>query len=286
MDINEIRKEYGIEATDLAGIRYELKALIKKVHPDNSAESDNDDYIKGLNQALSYVEQNEKDEMQLVLVPKALTTVISNTSLTERYSTKNDKLQEKLDTNIKKVPVETKNKTRAKRVGLAMVTSMLSFIWFLPKTIEENPVFKLLFANMIIMICFSVVWFIVFMVTVIYWCHVFNGIKKEKDELNHIRIESVQNKLFNEFLIELKSAKKSSFSEETFSKFIRKNIVDRIFGYKGVIEEKYGKELITDLGQEAIQNVADIILLRAEEHEVIHKINKRSLTDYYKVIDA
>ena len=42
--------------------------------------------------------------------------------------------------------------------------------------------------------------------------------------------------------------------------------------------------LNNNLSEEIIQDIADIILLNAEEHKVVKKIENRSLMDYYEVI--
>ena len=107
MNISEIRKKYGIESTELEVIKYELRQLLKKAHPDNNNGKCDTDYFDGIMNDLDFVERemtggSEKNEVQVL--SEALASIIRSANNSSELSIQKevDRRKEKLEADIEK----------------------------------------------------------------------------------------------------------------------------------------------------------------------------------------
>ena len=114
----------------------------------------------------------------------------------------------------------------------------------------------------------------------------FNLEQAEKEVLEQIKLKSVQNSILLEFFNALEE---TIFSKEQFSEYIRNVVVRMItktfYNHKSITKRAMlSLQLKKYLSEEIVQNIADLILLNAEEHKVIQRVERRSLIDYYTVV--
>ena len=91
--------------------------------------------------------------------------------------------------------------------------------------------------------------------------------------MERLKLESVQNEIFMDFLNSISSNKQ--FSKLDFMEYLACGLSEG---------KKYRTTLRFKPEEEIVQNMADIILLRAKEYGVIKAIKSHSLIDCFEII--
>lgn len=299
MTISDICEKYNIKSTELLDIKNEILKLLKEFHPDNNGGKCDKDYITDLTAALTLIEetisQENYEKNEIKVLSNELAKVLQNNLSIEKISNKSEQeyVEQKYNSSIGEHFTQLKAKTRVKRYSLVSITGVITFLWLLPEKIMSHPIFTYLFHDYYLQekvsaffaMLFLEIWLLLLICTILYWIRVFNLEQAEKEVLEKIRLKNVQNDILWGFFRELEE---TNFSREQFSEYIR-NVVTRmitgkICNQKNIMKRaKFSMHLKSELSEEIVQNIADLILLNAEEHKVIQKVEKKSLMDYYTI---
>lgn len=232
---------------------------------------------------------SEKNEVQVL--SEALASIIRSANNSSELSIQKEveRRKEKLEADIEKYSSPIIRETRVTRYSTASITAILTFLWLLPEQVLSHPFFELIMANIDVdvvqfTICFFMIWFYMLFITGICWYHAFSIEKKEKEILSKIKNKSLQNRMMMKFIEYLSSEHRLSFSREQFLDYVT-NEIGKMFGPGRYRITRRKKHLYNCFSQEIIENATDIILMNAEEHKVIRKEEKRSLLDYYNIIE-
>lgn len=294
MNISEIREKYGIESTELENIKYELRKLLKNAHPDNNNGECDTEHFDEIMNALDFVDRemiggSEKNEVQVL--SEALVSIIRSTNNSSELSIQKEieRRKEKLETDIEKYSSPIIGETRVSRYSTVGITAVITFLWLLPDKVLSHPFFKWIttddaFADVHFTLIFFIIWIYMLMFTGLCWYRTFIIEKKEKEILSRIKNKSLQNRMMMDFIENLSFNGTLSFSREQFLEYIL-NELGEMFGSLQYRITRRKKHLYNCFSQEIIENVTDIILMNAEEHKVIKKDEKRSLIDYYSIIE-
>lgn len=277
MSIEEIRKKYNISSSDLEEIKAQLKIKIKENHPDNNNNFDSD-YFSQLSSDLAYVEnliENPGYQNTLVPVNEVLQTLVEVLQVpAKRDKNPKEVLNEELSENIQNRLLRTKKHLMVPRIGSTTIAVIITFLWMFPDKVMKHPLIQAVFGNteyatMKFAMNITIVWLFTLLIVGLIWLKCIYRERREKNLMENIKLESVQNEIFMDFLSCI--SPQNQFSKLDFMNNINSKICKgKIYQFR--LEEKI------------IQNVADIILLRAKEYGVIKTIKSHSLIDCYEII--
>lgn len=143
----------------------------------------------------------------------------------------------------------------------------------------------------------TAIWLFALWYTVMIWGKSIHIERVEKNVMEKLKLESVQNEIFMNFLSSISPSKK--FSKLDFMKYLARglneeqknspkefaklNFVDNLVYY---LVRWPGKRIMLHFEpeDEIVQNMADIILLRAKEHEIIKTFKSYGLIECYEII--
>lgn len=291
MNISEICEKYHIESKELSEIRKEILKLLKEIHPDNNNGECNKEDIADLTNALSMVEEEidkknlKQNEIQVL--SNALSSILQDDFIVKVAEKTNEKreVEKKLENSIEEYIIHMKVKTRVRRYSSVGITAIVTFLWLFPEKLMSHPIFAIFFDDNnagIFSFIFLYIWLILLIITVSYWLRIFSFEQIEREIFESMKLRSVQNKILTNFLADERYNEGGIFSKEKFSGYIREFINNMFMDNRLIRKCRY--VLNNNLSEEIIQDIADIILLNAEEHKVVKKIENRSLMDYYEVI--
>lgn len=299
MRLEEIRKRYNITSNDLKEIKVQLKTKIKENHPDNNNHFDSD-YFSELNNDLEYVENLISDSKnQNTLVP--MSEVIHTLAEILQTPVKKDEdlkevLNEKLSENIQNRLLISKKRLRIPRITSTTMAAVITFLWMFPNKAMEHPLIQILFgdtgyAGIIFAMVITIVWLSALICAIIIWVSSIRREKMEKEIMDRVKLESVQNKFFMRFLDYISPDKK--FSKLDFMEYLSYEMSREYFyelsrGYSANWSRKQRKKqrktLHFNSEEELVQNMTDIILLRAKEYEIITVSKPQGLIECYEII--
>lgn len=276
MSVEEIKQKYNIKTDDLEEIKAELKNIIKRNHPDQTNDSSNP-YITDMTAELGYIESLiSNDKKQEISIPvnelvKAFTEIIQMPVRKDREQ--KEVLNEKFNESINNQLSISKRKFMVSRYSSASISAVLTFLWMFPNQILEHPLLKMLINEWdqgFFMLFFLIIWLYAVMFTCWLWGKYKRIENIEHELIRRIKLESVQNEIFTDFVNSI--VPDYFFTKTKFIEYL-KNKIDNMFDYK-----KY------HIQEDVVQNMADIILLRAQEYEVIKKVKSNSLIDSFEII--
>ncbi|MCI8379194.1 MAG: hypothetical protein HFH72_11870 [Lachnospiraceae bacterium] len=279
--LEEIKAKYNISAGDLDEIRSALKRKLKESHPDNNKEY-NSDYFTELNNDLSYVEsliKNSENQNTLVSMNEVLQTLaeILQTPVKKDKDAK-EVLNEKISANIQSRLLITRKRLRTPRIGSTTVVAIITFLWMFPSQVMEHPLIQMAFGDTIyatrkFALVITGAWLLTLLYTIMIWGMSIHIERKEKDIMERVKLESVQNEIFMNFLNSISPSKK--FSKWDFMKYLAYGLSE---------EQEMRKTLNFKPEEEIVQNIADIILLRVKEYKIISPSKSHDLIECYEII--
>lgn len=286
MRLNDIRERYGIgDVENLEQIKTELKRRVKENHPDNNGNF-NSDYFVELKEDLDYVESLLKAS-EITLIPaneviKMLTEVLQVPS--KQDNTKKDKLETELSVSVDNQILTIKKRSFIPKFSSASVLAVITLLWMFPDQVIKHPLMSIIFYNLDIedyVVTITWLWFLVLVFTGFFWVRAICDEKIEKEIVAKLKLENVQDRIFMKFL---KNISNEYFTKQEFMEYLSyiENIEDRWGLKKSYILPFYHRQF--QLQEEVIQNMADIILLRAKEYGVIKAAKPHGLIDRYKII--
>ena len=279
--LEKIKAKYNIITSDFEEIKYALKEKLKESHPDNNNNYDAD-YFTELIGDLEYVERLiGRDGVQETLVPisEVVNTLkdMLQVPLKKEIDEK-ELLDMRLSESIHSQMIMVKKHWWTYRISSATVLVIITFLWSFPNQVVKHPLTQMIFDNVwhlteryVIVITF--IWLCVLLFTIAYWLVTIRSERTEKAIVDRLKLESMQNKIFMEFMHEI--SPKSYFSKEDFMMYLSDKFMQRT-----------GKFCISyfQLREEVVQSMADIILFRAKEREVIRTVKSHSLLECYEII--
>lgn len=281
MSLEEIQKRYNISSNDPKEIKAQLKIKIKENHPDNNNNFDSG-YFSELNNDLAYLEnliRNSENQNTLVPMSEVLQTlaeILQGSVKKDEYP--KEVLNAKLSENIQSRLLITKKHVRAPRIGSTTIAAIITFLWMFPNQVMEHPLMQMLFGDMMdarknFAMLITVVWLYALLYTATIWWSSIRRERIEKDILERLKLESVQNEIFMNFLSSISPSKQ--FSKLDFMEYLAYGLSEG---------QKQRKTLCFKSEEEIIQNMADIILLRAKEYEIIKASKSHGLIECYEII--
>lgn len=281
MKLEEIQKRHNISSNNLEEIKLQLKTKIKEGHPDNNNEFDSD-YITELNNDLSYVEgliKNSGNQNTLVPINEVLQTFAEILQVpVKKDKDPKEVLNEKLSTNIQSRLLIAKKHLRAPRIGSTTVADVITFLWMFPNQVMEHPLMQILFGSSDYIkeefaIIIIIIWLLTLLYAVLIWRSSIRRERLEKYIMERLKLESVQNEIFMNFLDNISPSKE--FTKSDFMKYLAHGLSER---------QKQRKALYFSPEEEIVQNMADIILLRAKEYEIIKVSKSHGLIECYEIV--
>lgn len=123
----------------------------------------------------------------------------------------------------------------------------------------------------------TLIWIYMLGVTSFLWLISVRYERIEKEIIDRVKLDSVQNNIFMKFLDNV--SPKMQFTKQEFMEYLSNGL--NVVGKKKV-RASFIKHF--RLQEEVIQNMAEIILLRAKEYEIIKVIKPNGLIECYEVI--
>lgn len=291
MNIEEIKQKYNIKTDGPEEIKSELLKRIKQNHPDESnyrTVDDNidiTDLIEDYNYIQSLIGTDRKQEVSIPIneVVKAFTEIMQMPTKKEKEQV--EVLSEKLNTSISNQVMATRRKLSFRRYSSASITAIITFLWLFPNQVLEHPFVKMFVGDYQqgrFMTFILAAWLFTLVATCISWMSAKHIENIENDLTKHIALESVQNTVFMNFIDNI--APECSFVKPQFVEYLASYIYRKM--YMPRIRHRYQLNigLKKRIQEDVIQNMADIILLRAQEHGVIRKVKSNSLIDSFEII--
>lgn len=281
MGINDICERYGIESHSLEEIRTELKRMLKDNHPDNNSDYDVA-YFTKLKSDLEFVE-SLLNSSGTTLVPmneviKTLAEILQVPA--KKEENQKEKLEIELSTSVDNQISTVTKRWRIPRYSSTSILAIITFLWMFPNQVLEHPLMKMLFryknADDYIMVI-TLIWIYMLGVTSFLWLISVRYERIEKEIIDRVKLDSVQNNIFMKFLDNV--SPKMQFTKQEFMEYLSNGL--NVVGKKKV-RASFIKHF--RLQEEVIQNMAEIILLRAKEYEIIKVIKPNGLIECYEVI--
>jgi len=287
--INDIKKIFQIDSDDLEVIREIINTIRIKNHPDKTNgefanESIREQYYSA-NSAIEYLD-NLKSNQSLIVVEKMTDLMKVVTELIP--TNKQNSLEQNLDSKISFAITTFHSKMFFPRISLTAITAVVTFLFFFPDQIKNNPTFSH-FINPTSSE-FVIIWFILLLYSGFFWIITFLNEEKAKKKLTLLKVDSIQNGFFEDFV--RNQSNNGKFTKDDLTHFIHarsnKNRIGDRKGPEGLLESLsgglnlrlFGTEIIT---MEIAQSIAELIIVRGEKNNVIEKLTNNTLSDTYEL---
>lgn len=297
--IDQIKSEFGLGAASNEELRRSLVKQLADMHPDKTngefkTTAQRDAYEK-VKRALDFMDKSQSsnlvridDVKELIRVLRADEKVGEN--VIERYKSS---LERSFSLSRERII----GRYRIPKLSLTTATGITTFLWAFPKLIVEHPILGKIVdpANL----TFTMLWFCLVLLTGGLWALSFLIDHSEKRLHRLLSNEEFQNELFNKF-IELCNAdfRKNDRGESIFSKTHLVKFI-RYCPFRGGLNPFSGmmypiRSGLRSLGERVYlvsgpvdpavaQDLAELILRRAVEKEVIARDPQKSLSDLYRI---
>lgn len=286
--INKIKQDFQINSEDLDTIRESLNEIRINHHPDKTNGEFENQFLKeryyNANSAIEYID-SLKNNHSLVVVEKMTDLMKIVTELIP--NNKQNSLEHNLDTKITSAISTFRSRLFVPKISLTAITAVLTFIFLFPGQIKDNPMLSH-YLNPV-STTFALTWLTLLLYSGLFWIMTFLNEEKAKKKLIFLKVDSTQNNLFENF-IHYKS-KEDTFTKDELAHFVYRSSIENRLGkgynerhpistFRLSINRLFGSEMITI---EIAQNIAELIIARAEKNNVIAKINKNTLSDTYEL---
>lgn len=268
--INEIKKDFFIKDEDLSTVRDVLNKMRAEVHPDTTKgifeDKSQEEQYHNINSAIEYIDKLKNNQSLMVIEKMTdLMKIVADITPNNRQNN----LENNLNNNISTAVSTHKSIWFLPKISLTAITTILTFIFFLPESISSSPILLKLvnISNEMLIRC----WLVLLLITIFLWFIAYLNNEAAKKKLMLLKIDSTQNHLFNSFL---SLQKNEIFTKDELTHFIYK-------WNKHEIENKYplalmfGSDIIT-IG--IAQDIAELVLLRAERNRVLQKAELNKLS--------
>jgi hypothetical protein len=299
--IDEIIKEFSLKPDNLVDMRRELIKNISAIHPDRNngifQNIETENLYKKTNEAIQYIDNKLKNENQLVPI-SSLTEIIK---IVQDIIPKNEEAQvnktfmieQKINNNLDDWRNDYLSKYKGSKIISSGIALLITTIWLFPSTINEHPILsEYINTNNFI---FLLLWLTSIGITSIIWLYSKYKENKIKYLVKKLKTETYQNQLFNEFILlghKRNEYIRRDYYEREFSydenNFTKNQLINFIISpyflnyYRNDFRRNIFRQSFIDY--EIANEIANIILIRAEEKRIIKKKDIVSLTDVYEII--
>lgn len=290
-DLDQIIKDFNLDSKSKDSIRKELKSRLKKFHPDKNGGEFGSKEQKLMFEKISHAIDFIDTPVDVVLRREItdLTKVIKDLAIkrnaVDLLSTKEDELYKRIEGNIKSFA----STHRFPKITTSVIAGLLSIIWVFPKTITEHQVLSRIMDTQSPI--FTIFWLVSIIMATQLWLFLSILERKDKERKNSLKIESVQNSLFNEFvryrIRDERYERNSSmlrFTKEEFMDFIRGfNLRTKKINPQRVNTSSSSGFLFGDsrIDTGLSQDLSDIILGRMQAKELIVIKTQKTISDIY-----
>jgi ABC-type multidrug transport system fused ATPase/permease subunit len=278
--ITEIRLDFDISNNEIEDIQKELEKIRVEYHPDKTGGEFQTDDAKekyhNADEALNFIE-TLKSNQSLMVIEKMTDLMKKVTDLIP--STTARPLENTLDTNITNSISSYRSKYLLPKISLTAITAIVTFVFLFPKQISDNPTLSS---------CinpqdrkFAIAWFVLLFYCIIFWIYTFKNEERAKRTLVNLKVDSFQNRIFEDFLEIIKTEKQNDFTKDRLTNFIYYYHYNEGISIISKVHNKiFGSEIVT---MEIAQNIAEFIIQRAEKNGVISKVTNYSLSETFRI---
>lgn len=268
-----IKDQFGIETESIDSVRSELRTMLVKLHPDKNGGNFVDENCKKnyheIDDAITFIDGLSKKNFELVTISavtdltKAVTAMVETHS---KLSSKETQLSSEIDRSIENYS----SRIKTPRIALTAITVVISAIWLFPNTVEDHPVLSKLisFDNIIT----NAVWLDMLILAAAFWVITWRKEERNKNFQESLKTESVQNRIFNDFINNFKG---DVFTLEEFVDFI-----------KGGSEGHSISHLLNgsrEIDSTLAHATAEVILERALKKNALTSYNSNSISTMYRI---
>ncbi len=280
--ISQIKKDFQIDSDNLELIRDHINKIRINNHPDKTNGEFENENLKELyyksNSAIEYID-SIKHNHSLVIVEKMTDLMKVITELIP--ANKQNSLEQNLDSKISFAISNFRSKLFIPKVSLTAITAVITFLFLFPNQIKDNP-FLSHFINPESN-TFALIWLSFLIYSGFLWIIAYSNEEKEKRKLALLKVDSVQNKIFEDFV--RKECSENIFTKDKLTRFIFRNSDKNGFEERHqviglIINRFFGSNMIT---LEIAQNTAELIIARCEKNKVIEKLPSHTLSDTYEI---
>jgi hypothetical protein len=241
--LEDIKREFRFDVEDITDIISRLRAKLKVLHPDANggdfaSETQKAEFMKIqaafqcatelLRKDSVLVLYDPKNELERVQQEKAVIELQQQTLALEQKKREQQQqrrgaLQDKLQAEIKSVLEEKQRIFRIPSISLTAVSTLFSALWFLPTSQSSDMV--LLQYIRTDSLWFALTWLFLIMGTITLWILGWQQSRRERRNLSQLKVESVQNEIFENFLQEVEDKGYADISWRKIKKFERNDLV-------------------------------------------------------------
>jgi hypothetical protein len=267
--LEQIKSDFKLNQGNLDQIRDALNTIRVTLHPDkNNGEfactADEARYHK-TNDAINYIERLQNNHSLMIV--ERVTELIK--VVTEMIPTRDEHfnpqmVERKTETTLK----QYRSRHNFPKITLAALSAMLTALAIFPKIIHDNPTLtKLLNPQSPLFIgC----WLTMLGLTGCVWLLAYIMEEKAKKTLSNLKLETTQNRLFNDFIEDNAQFTKDDLTGYIYGSYKDKKTISRFLGHQVVTEE-------------LTQEIATLIINRGCKKGVIQNLEIPSLDDLYEV---
>jgi cbb3-type cytochrome oxidase subunit 3 len=284
----QIIKDFDLKVSLKEELRKELKKKLKDCHPDKVGgefkTTEQKEYFEKISSAIDFLDTPvelsiRQDIGDLARIVKDLAQIKNENNFLYK---KEESLATRIDSNVKNY-VSTH---LFPKIGSSIITGILSMLWFFPKSISEHEVLSRYID--VKSIKFTLTWALAIILTCCIWLILNMLERKETDRRNNLKLESIQNKLFDDFLRYMIHEKPR---ESDMIEFTKENFINFIRGFDKKTHRLSPRQVLFNririlLGNSKIdiglaQDLSEIILNRMQTKEIIKIISQKTISDIF-----
>ncbi|MFN1215928.1 hypothetical protein ACKW6Q_02970 [Chryseobacterium kwangjuense] len=274
--LQQIKEEFNIVSDEIEIIRDKINQIRIENHPDKNKGAFIDDISKqkylNANNAIHYLEKI-KTNQNLIVVEKMTDLIKTVTDLIP--NTKNETLNNNLTQNINSSLSNLYTKGLFPKISFSSITAVVTFFFLFPNQIKDNPILDHYIDTKSPLLLS--IWISLLIFSSFFWLFISGREERAKQLLSNLKIESVQNKIFEDFI---QFHQNDYFSKDDLSHYIHYNL-------------KYNKRQPQSsflfpansniINGEIAQNICEIIINRALKNEVIDKVEIQNLSEKFQL---
>ncbi len=276
---------------DLEEVRKTLRSVLGHLHPDTSGENFHPEQFQRVKSAISLIENQRTrsvndssttDIAALVNSLRVLDESLSREDLSRSLEERTTVFLRELGDSIK----EFNRRTLPYKISSASVTALLTSLWFFPNAIDKNPILSIYWR--VGSPAFAVTWFVVLICSGIVWALVKIREMANDEIVSQIKSESYQNHSFDLFI----RVRRNSTTTGGGCSFTKQEFVDQLsWDLNRDFSRQYNLKVRVSLmkvrvGERILDELAEVILKRAEQNGAIERVKARSISDTYTILDC
>jgi hypothetical protein len=286
--LGQIKQEFRIDSDNLDIIKDKLNELRTTLHPDKTNGVFENEEIKEkyytVNNAIEYIDK-VKNNQSLVVVEKMTDLMKVITDLIP--NSKNSSLETNLNINITNAISTYHSSLTFPKISLTIIAAVVTFIFLFPSLVKDSPSLSEVVDTT--NPTFIIFWLMFLFSSAFLWFISYTSETNAKRKLIFLKVDSTQNLLFKSFL-HFKNSD-SVFTKDELTNFIymygdgrhSDPYLDDNQPSLEFVRKRFSlfkSEIITI---EIAQNIAELILIRAEKNKIILKVESSSLSETYTI---